>query len=402
SSQDVESRIIGGEVTSTYYVPYQVSLRRRTSSSSAYAHTCGGCLISDRAILTAAHCVYNRLAENFLIVAGTEVRSGMDGGVVTRAEKLLPHEQYNASITDNDIALIFVSPPFPVGTHQKIATIQVAKERPVAGTVAKVSGWGTTTEGGLASMQLQQVQVSLMDNAECQAPYTWRPISEGMLCAAVPGGGKDACQGDSGGPLVVDNQLLGIVSWGEGCARPDYPGVYAAVVAGTSRRNGSDGVIVSVSEIIMHEKYNPNTYDHDIAVLVLSSPFPVNNFTIKAIELASEDVEAGSISTITGWGTTSSGGTASDQLLAVDVPIVSNEVCNEDYSGLITDSMLCAGVRGVGGKDACQGDSGGPLIVDNKLHGVVSWGYGCAHPEYPGVYARVSYLREWIDSKVTC
>ncbi|XP_062135434.1 uncharacterized protein LOC133845094 [Drosophila sulfurigaster albostrigata] len=513
--QDVESRIIGGEVTSIYYVPYQVSLRRRTSSSSAYAHTCGGCLISDRAILTAAHCVYNRLAENFLIVAGTEVRSGMDGGVVARAEKLLPHEQYNASITDNDIALIFVSPPFPVGTHQKIATIQVAKERPVAGTVATVSGWGTTTEGGLASMQLQQVQVSLVDNAECQAPYTWRPISEGMLCAAVPGGGKDACQGDSGGPLVVDNQLLGIVSWGEGCARPDYPvsftihrlgaiwhisvfqpllnimhaplficlatalllvsawahpaqqqdrsspngrivGGYAThvavhphqislrrkainspqnafthicggsvicggkyvvtaahciiasvasqykVVAGTSRRNGSDGVIVSVSEIIMHEKYNPNTYDHDIAVLVLSSPFPVNNFTIKAIELASEDVEAGSISTITGWGTTSSGGTASDQLLAVDVPIVSNEVCNEDYSGLITDSMLCAGVRGVGGKDACQGDSGGPLIVDNKLHGVVSWGYGCAHPEYPGVYARVSYLREWIDSKVTC
>ncbi|XP_060656722.1 trypsin eta [Drosophila nasuta] len=228
-SQDVESRIIGGEVTSTYYVPYQVSLRRRTSSSSAYAHTCGGCLISDRAILTAAHCVYNRLAENFLIVAGTEVRSGMDGGVVARAEKLLPHEQYNASITDNDIALIFVSPPFPVGTHQKIATIQVAKERPVAGAVATVSGWGTTTEGGLASMQLQQVQVSLVDNAECQAPYTWRPITDGMLCAAVPGGGKDACQGDSGGPLVVDNQLLGIVSWGEGCARPDYPGVYAAV-----------------------------------------------------------------------------------------------------------------------------------------------------------------------------
>ncbi|KAH8384703.1 hypothetical protein KR093_005654, partial [Drosophila rubida] len=172
------------------------------------------------------------------------------------------------------------------------------------------------------------------------------------------------------------------------------------VVAGTSRRNGGDGVIVSVSEIIMHEKYNPDTYDHDIALLVLSSPLPVNNFTIKAIKLASEDVEAGSISTVTGWGTTSSGGKASDQLLAVDVPIVSNKECNEDYgAGRITDSMLCAGVRGVGGKDACQGDSGGPLIVNNELHGVVSWGYGCAHPEYPGVYARVSYLLDWIKSK---
>ncbi|KAL7735800.1 hypothetical protein ACLKA6_017806 [Drosophila palustris] len=173
------------------------------------------------------------------------------------------------------------------------------------------------------------------------------------------------------------------------------------VVAGTSRRNGGDGVIVSVTEIIMHEKYNPSTYDHDIALLRLSSPLPLNNFTMKAIELASEDVAPGAISTITGWGTTSSGGTASNQLLAVDVPIVSNADCDKDYGGdRITDSMLCAGVRGVGGKDACQGDSGGPLIVDNKLHGVVSWGYGCADPKYPGVYAKVSYLNAWINSKV--
>ncbi|KAM8711109.1 hypothetical protein ACLKA7_000271 [Drosophila subpalustris] len=173
------------------------------------------------------------------------------------------------------------------------------------------------------------------------------------------------------------------------------------VVAGTSRRNGGDGVIVSVTEIIMHEKYNPSTYDHDIALLRLSPPLPLNNFTMKAIELASEDVAPGAISTITGWGTTSSGGTASNQLLAVDVPIVSNADCDKDYGGdRITDSMLCAGVRGVGGKDACQGDSGGPLIVDHKLHGVVSWGYGCADPNYPGVYAKVSYLHAWINSKV--
>ncbi|KAH8418668.1 hypothetical protein KR222_009239, partial [Zaprionus bogoriensis] len=149
--------------------------------------------------------------------------------VVTRVEKIVQHELYNASITDNDIALIFVSPPFPVGSHLKIATIELANEQPVAGTVATVSGWGTTTEGGFSSAQLQRVQVPLVDNEACQAAYTWRPITDGMMCAGISGGGKDACQGDSGGPLVANGQLVGIVSWGEGCAQADYPGVYAAV-----------------------------------------------------------------------------------------------------------------------------------------------------------------------------
>lgn len=227
--RDLEGRIIGGEVISAYYIPYQVSLRRRTSTTSAYAHTCGGSLIDERTILTAAHCVNNRLPENFLVVAGSELRSGMDGGVVARVEKIVQHEQYNSSITDNDIALVFVTPPFPVDSHLKIATIELAKVQPAAGTVATVSGWGATQEGGFSSAQLQRVQVPLVDNDVCQAAYTWRPITDGMLCAGVTSGGKDSCTGDSGGPLVANNQLLGVVSWGEGCARPDYPGVYAAV-----------------------------------------------------------------------------------------------------------------------------------------------------------------------------
>lgn len=174
------------------------------------------------------------------------------------------------------------------------------------------------------------------------------------------------------------------------------------VVAGSSRRNGTDGVIVNVAEIIMHENYNPDTYDFDVALLRLSPPLPLNNFTIRAIELTDGDSIAGAVSTVTGWGTTKSGGSLSDQLLAVDVPIVSNEECNEDYGAdRITDTMLCAGVRGEGGKDACQGDSGGPLIINNKLHGVVSWGYGCAAPTHPGVYARVFYFLDWIKSKVS-
>lgn len=223
-----QGRIVGGEVVSAHFLPYQVSLRRRNSINSAYAHSCGGAILDERTIVTAAHCVYNRLEHNFIVVAGSEVRTGMDGGIVSRVEKLVPHELYNASITDNDIALIFISTPLPLG-YRKIATIELADEQPAVGTLGTVSGWGLTRENGFSSAQLQQVQVPLVDSTVCQTAYKWRPITESMLCAAAPGGGKDACDGDSGGPLVVDNKLVGIVSWGEGCARADYPGVYASV-----------------------------------------------------------------------------------------------------------------------------------------------------------------------------
>ena len=84
----------------------------------------------------------------------------------------------------------------------------------------------------------------------------------------------------------------------------------------------------------------------------------------------------------------------------VRVPVVTNADCNSDYGGEITDSMMCAGYRGVGGKDACQGDSGGPLVCNDGgnaiIAGVVSWGFGCAAPQFPGVYSRTTHVLDWI------
>ena len=82
------------------------------------------------------------------------------------------------------------------------------------------------------------------------------------------------------------------------------------------------------------------------------------------------------------------------------VPVITNADCDSDYNGEITDSMICAGYRGVGGKDACQGDSGGPLVCNDGgnaiIAGVVSWGFGCAAPEFPGVYSRTTHVLNWI------
>jgi secreted trypsin-like serine protease len=99
---------------------------------------------------------------------------------------------------------------------------------------------------------------------------------------------------------------------------------------------------------------------------------------------------------VSGWGTTSSGGSLADTLQKVTVPVVTDEVCRGAYGQSdIADSMICAGLD-AGGKDSCQGDSGGPFMCGNQLSGIVSWGYGCAVAGYPGVYTQTSYFVDWI------
>lgn len=89
---------------------------------------------------------------------------------------------------------------------------------------------------------------------------------------------------------------------------------------------------------------------------------------------------------------------APTQLYGVEIPIVDRNECNQDYDGLIEPDMICAGIP-EGGKDSCQGDSGGPVVIDGKLVGIVSWGFGCAEPGYPGVYTNVAYFKNWIDQQ---
>ena len=99
-----------------------------------------------------------------------------------------------------------------------------------------------------------------------------------------------------------------------------------------------------------------------------------------------------------------SGGSATNTLQWVRVPAITNAACNAQYGGSITDSMMCAGYPGVGGKDACQGDSGGPFVCNDGgkavVAGVVSWGYGCADANYAGVYSRNTAALDWIKSSM--
>lgn len=166
-----------------------------------------------------------------------------------------------------------------------------------------------------------------------------------------------------------------------------------------------------IADIIPFPGYTDATLGKDVALLRLATPLTLNTTTVKAIPLATEaDVTAGRtnagvVSTVTGWGTTQSGSsTLPTNLLKVDVPIVSNADASSDYGMTISADQLAAGYD-AGGKDSCQGDSGGPLVVNGTsgkiLAGVVSWGEGCALPNYPGLYARVSSFEPWISNLVS-
>ncbi|XP_042248354.1 serine protease 30-like [Thunnus maccoyii] len=182
-----------------------------------------------------------------------------------------------------------------------------------------------------------------------------------------------------------------------------------AVVLGLQSQVGYNPNEVSrrVSQIIKHPSYNPSTFDNDISLLKLSSLVTFNNFILPVCLAASDSTFNDGVDTwITGWGTIGSGVPLPypQNLMEVEVPVVGNRQCNIDYGGIITDNMICAGLR-EGGKDSCQGDSGGPMVTKTGSvwvqAGVVSFGAGCAQPNIPGVYARVSEYQSWINSQVT-
>jgi trypsin len=179
------------------------------------------------------------------------------------------------------------------------------------------------------------------------------------------------------------------------------------VLTGTRKLDGS-GTRRNVSSIIINPDWDPNTFDSDVAVWILTSEAT----GIETARLARPDLEpTQGRSLATGWGNTETHGFPV-ALRQVFVPLVSREQCNEpqSYDGAVTDTMICAGLE-QGGKDTCQGDSGGPLTTRptlaqrgvgayDVLTGITSWGQGCADPNFFGVYTRVAVFRDWINAQI--
>uniref|UniRef100_A0A3B1IGC3 Peptidase S1 domain-containing protein n=1 Tax=Astyanax mexicanus TaxID=7994 RepID=A0A3B1IGC3_ASTMX len=164
-----------------------------------------------------------------------------------------------------------------------------------------------------------------------------------------------------------------------------------------------------LSHIHIHQYYDDENHDYDLALLRLDRPVSAGTLAQPAcLPSHTHQLEPGLLCWVTGWGAMKEGGEKrgpSNVLQKVDVRLVSEEACVRSYGYIITPRMLCAGYRS-GGKDACQGDSGGPLVCQEPsgrwfLAGVVSWGRGCGRPDYYGVYTRITRLSDWIKQVIS-
>uniref|UniRef100_A0AAV2LDW7 Peptidase S1 domain-containing protein n=1 Tax=Knipowitschia caucasica TaxID=637954 RepID=A0AAV2LDW7_KNICA len=391
-----------------------------------------------------------------------------------------------SSTSDNDIALIRLSSAVTFTDYIRPVCLAATNSVFNAGVDSWVTGFGAIREGEPLPFPetLQEVEVPVVGNRQCNCLNGVGTITDNMICAGLKVGGKDSCQGDSGGPMVSKQGSVwvqsGVVSFGYGCARPNLPGVYSRVsnyqswinshissdqpgfVQFVSRGPDPDssttcpglppplvtttaepqetttvpepepteeepmessaelcGVTPLNTRIVGGEdapagswpwqvSLQSSTSDNDIALIRLSSAVTFTRYIRPVCLAATNSVfNAGVDSWVTGFGAIREGEPLPfpETLQEVEVPVVGNRQCNcLDGVGTITDNMICAGLK-VGGKDSCQGDSGGPMVSKQGSvwvqSGVVSFGYGCARPNLPGVYSRVSNYQSWINSHIS-
>lgn len=182
----LDGKIVGGESVDIKDYPHQVSLQYRGT------HICGGSIINEKYVVTAAHCTDGSATSALSVRSGTSLRN--IGGTVIPVAKIIQNPQYNNRIIDYDISILELSMPLTLSkTEQPVKLPEMGKEL-AAGTEVTCTGWGAVREGGPGPAQLQAVTVPVVARDDCQKAYKNSNITERMICAGIPEGGKDSCQ----------------------------------------------------------------------------------------------------------------------------------------------------------------------------------------------------------------
>ncbi|KAL7743676.1 hypothetical protein ACLKA6_019285 [Drosophila palustris] len=232
----IEPKIVGGYPISIDQAPYQVSVRLTARERRSYGsgHICGGVVISQRLVATAAHCIFNsetnayRKSGEFVLVMGSASLSTSNAYTQQYyVQEMIVHPYYNRATLENDIALLFFNGYIPWNSPT-VRALPLNDQQVPATTPCNVTGWGVTKFGSsFSSETLRLGPVQAVSYTDCKIGYGTLPRSQ--MCAGYMAGGIDACQGDSGGPLICNNKLAGIVSYGNECALAVYPGIYTNV-----------------------------------------------------------------------------------------------------------------------------------------------------------------------------
>lgn len=220
--QDKGSKVVNGTDAEITEFPFMVSLRRNGG------HSCGGTIINEEWVLTAAHCLQSSLEGYSVQYANTLI--GREGTNVAAVAEIISHAGYNASNQYvHDIGLVRLAEPIDSPLHDFKVKLPISGSYFSTGTPAVLSGWGLNATGGVVMTNLQKVDLQVFSAYDCNQLHrsTVHPTN---ICGGVREGGKGQCSGDSGGPLLVNGVQVGIVSWSvKPCTVAPYPGVYTGV-----------------------------------------------------------------------------------------------------------------------------------------------------------------------------
>ncbi|KAA0714702.1 Suppressor of tumorigenicity 14 protein -like protein [Triplophysa tibetana] len=227
------SRIVGGQDAVEGEFPWLVSLHIKKQG-----HVCGGSIINERWLVTAAHCVQDDVKFKFSqpglweAYLGLHTQKSKHTATLRDIKQVIAHKSYNSFTFDYDIAVMELESPVTYSETIRPICLPSATEDFPAGSLVTISGWGAEREGGHGATVLKKASVRIINGTVCNKLINNQKTSR-MTCAGLLEGGVDACQGDSGGPMILPINdrmyLAGVVSWGDGCARKNKPGLYTTV-----------------------------------------------------------------------------------------------------------------------------------------------------------------------------
>ncbi|OPJ67998.1 transmembrane protease serine 9 isoform A [Patagioenas fasciata monilis] len=347
------SRIVGGSEASRGEFPWQVSLRENNE------HFCGAAILSEKWLVSAAHC-FTEFQDPAMWAAytGTNSLRSDSGAVKMSISRIIPHPSYNTDTADYDVAVLELKRPVTFTKYIQPVCLPSAGHHFPTRKKCLISGWGY--------------------------------LRGDFSCGGRPGFSKPS-------------KIVG----GTDASRGEIPWTHSEEIEaymGTTSLNGTDesGMKVNVTRVIQHPLYNPIMLDYDVAVLELATPLVfTKHIQPICLPTAAQEFPVGKKCVISGWGHLEEGNATKPEILQkASVGIIDQETCDFLYNFSLTDQMICAGFL-EGKVDSCQGDSGGPLACEVTpgvfyLAGIVSWGVGCAQPMNPGVYSRITKLRDWI------